>query len=477
MKKTFPLLPLLFLLAQCREGEPVPNTAPNTHIAVEAINLTGDNRLNSVVQLSWYGTDRDGYIIGYEVSFDNQNWVYTSSQDSTFRFDIPAGQDSVDIDLYVRSIDNDSLRDPSPAFLVVPLKNTPPVSEIDKETQTKGTSIGVATYRWNATDQDGDETIVEAEIRFNNGNWYAIPPNQKLLTFVLDPNIPSGASTAEVYFANENNPQSMVIDGLDAGGLNTLYLRTKDIANSYSEVDTADEVTLVLPTEDVLVVNGQSASVSSNYQTALTNANIQYDYLDYGSNGGENQPAFWSPTVNQILKQYQVVFINADAQVFQNQATGRTGPLLALIGPAVQEFTDLGNKLFVTTSFGTLSDLSGITGTYPITDVVRSGGLVRVYPDSATYPVADSATYDLLQSNNVLVGITPIIKTADAEDFYRTELTPLSGWSGDNLIGVRRRLNGNISQVFFSMELWRFNRTPAEVENLFDQVFNNDFNW
>ncbi|NVK27649.1 MAG: hypothetical protein HWE14_06375 [Flavobacteriia bacterium] len=476
MKRLLLLSSLAFLFG-CDEGEPVANTPPQTKISVEEINLVGENRLNSVVRLSWYGTDKDGYVVGYEVSLDNQTWGFTTLQDSTFQFDIPAGQDSVDINLYVRAIDNDSLRDPSPAELRIPLKNTPPVSEIDTDVQTKGTSIGVATYRWNATDQDGNETIIEAEVKFNNGAWYPIPPNQKLLTFVLDPNTPSGPTTAEVFFANENTPQSLSIDGLEAGGTNTMYLRTKDIANSYSEVDTAEAVTLVLPTSDLLVVSGQSSSVTNQYATILSNLSINYDFLDYGINGGELQPAFWSPTVNHILKQYDRLFIHSDAQVFQNQATGQTGPLLALMGPAVQEFTDAGKKILVTTSFGTLSDVSGIVGTYPMTDVVRSSGLVRVYPDSATYPVTDSATYPLLQSNNVLVGITPIVKSADAEDYYRTELTPLSGWQGDNLVGVRRRFQGNVSQVLFSMELWRFNKNPQDLENLIDEILTNDFDW
>lgn len=477
MRKLIFILPFLSLLIACDKGEPIANTAPQTHISIEEINLVGENRLNSVVRLSWYGTDKDGYVIGYEVSLDAQNWGFTTTQDSTFRFDIPAGQDSVDIKLYVRSLDNDSLRDPSPAELTIPLKNTPPVATIEKDVQTTGTSIGVATYRWNASDQDGDQTIIEAEVRFNNGAWYSIPPNQKLLTFVLDPNINSGPTTAEVYFANDDNPQTATIDGLEAGGSNTLYLRTKDIANSYSDIDTAEVVTLVLPTSDMLVISGQSSTVSGVYQTALNNIGASYDFLDYGINGGERQPAFWNPTVNHIIKQYDKLFIHADAQVFQNQATGQTGPLLALMGIAVQEYTDMGKKLFVTTSFGTLSDLSGISGTYPMTDVVRSSGLVRVYPDSTTYALFDTAAYPLLQSTNVLVGITPIVKTADAENFYRTELTPLSGWQGDNLVGVRRRFQGNISQVFFSMELWRFNKVPQDLENLMDQILNTDFDW
>ncbi len=477
MKKLIRITSLLLLLGACDRGEPVANTPPETKIAIEEINLVGEDRLNSVVRLSWYGTDKDGYVVGYEISIDNQPWKFTESQDSTFRFDIPAGQDSVDIQLAVRAIDNDSTRDATPAQLRIPLKNTPPVSTIEKDVQTQGTSIGVATYRWNATDQDGNETITEAEIRFNNGAWYPIPPNQKLITFVLDPNVSSGPTTAEVYFANDLTSQPQAIDGLEAGGSNTLYLRTKDIANSYSEVDTADAVTLVLPTSDILVISGQSTTVSASYQTALNNIGLNYDFLDYGINGGELQPAFWSPTVGHIINQYDKLFIHADAQVFQNQATGQTGPLLALMGPAVQEYTDIGKKILVTTSFGTLSDLSGIVGTYPISDVVRSSGLVRVYPDSTTYPLFDTASYPLLQSSNVLVGITPIVKTADAEEFYRTELTPLSGWQGDNLVGVRRKYQGNVSQVFFSMELWRFNQSQQDLDDLLNQILNNDFDW
>lgn len=467
----------LALFTACDEGTPVGNTPPDTKISIEEINLTGENRLNSLVTLSWYGTDKDGYINGYELSFDQTTWTFTESQDSTFQFDIPPGEDSTDIAFYVRAIDNDEERDPTPAELTIPLKNTPPVAIIETDVQTTGTTIGVATYRWNSTDSDGDETITEAEIRFNDGSWHAISSNQNLITFVLDPNVSSGPTTAELYYSSSSTPEAMTIDGLVAGGLNTLYLRTKDIANSYSDVDTADAVTIVMPTSDLLVISGQSSTVSSTYQGILSNLSINYDFLDYGINVGENQPAFWTPTVNHILNQYDRLFIYADAQVFQNQATGQTGALLALMGPAVQEFTNAGKKVLVTTSFGTLSDLSGISGTYPMSDVVRSSGLVRVYPDSATYPVADTATYPLLQSTNVLVGITPIVKTADAENYYRTELTPLSGWQGDNLVGVRRKYQNNISEVFFSMELWRFNKDPQNVEQLIDQILNHDFNW
>ena len=81
-------------------------------------------------------------------------------------FAIPPGSDTADITLHVRAIDNYGDRDPSPALLVFPLKNAPPVAEVDAESQSLGTALGVLTYRWTATDPDGNETISGAEIRF-----------------------------------------------------------------------------------------------------------------------------------------------------------------------------------------------------------------------------------------------------------------------------------------------------------------------
>ncbi|MGB0175852.1 MAG: hypothetical protein ACPF9D_01720, partial [Owenweeksia sp.] len=85
------------LLAGCRKGELKPGSLPDTHLSIEAINLTGPNRLNSEVRLSWYGTDVDGYIKGFEISLDNQNWDFTTVQDSVFIFDLEAGSDTTDI--------------------------------------------------------------------------------------------------------------------------------------------------------------------------------------------------------------------------------------------------------------------------------------------------------------------------------------------------------------------------------------------
>ena len=91
-------LAALLCLNGCDKGEDIENQAPETRISVEAINLSGENRLNSLVEIKWWGTDPDGYVTGYEFSFDGINWHYTLGQDSTFRFAITEGSDTIDID-------------------------------------------------------------------------------------------------------------------------------------------------------------------------------------------------------------------------------------------------------------------------------------------------------------------------------------------------------------------------------------------
>ncbi|MDP4664281.1 MAG: hypothetical protein NWS74_11475, partial [Salibacteraceae bacterium] len=85
----------LFLFSSCKKGEAIENQAPETYTAISAINLSGENRLNSLVTLQWWGTDPDGVVSGYEFSFDQQTWFYTENQDSTFLFSINAGSDTI----------------------------------------------------------------------------------------------------------------------------------------------------------------------------------------------------------------------------------------------------------------------------------------------------------------------------------------------------------------------------------------------
>jgi hypothetical protein len=70
--------------------------------------------------------------------------------------------------------------------------------------------------------------------------------------------------------------------------------------------------------------------------------------------------------------------------------------------------------------------------------------------------------------------------SADAEIFYRAQLTKLSGWQGDNVVGVRRKYLGNpnkINEVFFSLELHKVAANNSAISNLLEQILVYDFDW
>jgi hypothetical protein len=464
----------------CDRGEAIDNRAPETHLAVKSIERSGPDRLNSKVNMSWYGTDIDGYVTGYELSLDGQNWKYSQSQDSTFLFAIPAGSDTADITLYVRAIDNLGAKDESPASLVFPLKNAPPIAEIEHSSQSLGNALGVLTYRWSASDPDGNETIAGAEIRFNNGPWYPIDPKQSMLTFVLEPDQGGGmGTTASLFYGNALQATQIGLDGLVENAANILQVRIQDIAGAQSAVDSALSVQVSRPSSDLLFVSGQTSAVTAQYKGWLDALSLTYDVLDLNANSGESRPYFWNPTFRHILSQYSRVLTVTNSDNALDPVTGATQPLLAHMAQALQSFTSQGGKLMTCTAFGPNTDFSPFVGSFPMDGIVTSSGQVRLVPDSALVPQV-SGSYPDLHPASILIGISPLVPSADAELFYRAQLTKLSGWQGDNVVGVRRKYLGNpahINEVFFSIELHRVASSSSDMEDLLEQILVYDFNW
>ena len=143
----------------CKKGNKNVNERPNTKVIPHVVNLSGENRLKTTVEMAWFGSDKDGFISGYEFSLDNTNWIYTPKADSTFTFNISEGSDTSEINFWVRSIDNSNEKDPTPAFVKIPIKNTPPEILFDKALSSKDTAFIVASLFWNAKDQDGLDNL------------------------------------------------------------------------------------------------------------------------------------------------------------------------------------------------------------------------------------------------------------------------------------------------------------------------------
>lgn len=466
---------LVAVLYSCRKGEMNENQLPDTQLAVEAINLSGENRLNSEVQLNWFGTDKDGYIVGYEISLDQQNWFFTTSNDSTFTFELEAGQDTADINFYVRSVDNEGAIDPTPAYLGVPIKNTPPAVSFSNDRGPRDTAFIASTIFWRASDLDGDETVQKVFIRFNDGDWTEIQKSQNLLSFMVDTAVQNGTATADIFYGKNLNSAATSVNGLKVNADNEIYIKVTDLAGAESQVDTSDSFFLKNKTPGVqtLWVSGHIPSVNTEYRHYLDTNSIDYDHLNYGADQGARQPVYWDPTFRLILKNFNKLFVTSPNDKFENSSTGQNTTLLNYIAPMVQEFSLAGNKIFVTTSFAkNQENLEELTGPYPIEGLVTANGQARLYPDSLVYPVVDTSLYPNLRSEFVQSGVVPLVKSSDAERFYEGDLTPFAGWSGDNLLAVRRRSGNVLREVFFAIELHKYDDIDGSVEELIEQIFN-----
>lgn len=469
---------LVLLLLGCeRQGDRFDNREPDTIITPIEINLSGENRLNSVVFISWHGTDRDGFIKGFEVSLDNQNWSFTTEYDSLFRFELESGADTLDIDLYVRAIDNEDNVDPTPAQLTIPLKNTPPVATILERSFPVDTVNLITTLEWEGTDLDGDETIQKAFLKINEGNWTEIDVAQPRISIVPDDPGSTGTVNATIYYGDALVPSDVSIDGLKLADTNRFYLKVSDIALSESEPDTSEVLFVKNKTSDLLVVSGVPLSVSNKYRTRLKNVVPNYDYTDYGRDGNRYMVKFWTPTFDLLLQHYDKLFFFSDQSNVTNAVSGLDALMLEFASPSIQLYSNNNGKSLITTSFAQGQILTGITSTLPLDSLSSAKGQARILPDSVIYPVV-SGNYPDLSPSTVVTGASPFYISADAEPFYRAELTIIAPWQGPNVVAARR-LNGNnnIYQYFFSVELYKFDKNPADLENLYDQILNDDFNW
>lgn len=463
----------------CRKGELSEGSAPDTKIAVEAINLDGENRLRSQVRLSWFGTDIDGYIAGYEISLDNQTWAYTEAQDSTFLFDLPSGQITADIDFYVRAIDNDGLTDPSPAYLQVPIQNTAPEARFINDRGPKDTAFCAATFFWTANDADGNQTISTVELRFNDGDWFEVSKSQNLLSFLLDTAASGSNATAQLYYGTQSNAQTLAVNGLNANGNNTLYIRATDIAGATSAIDTATSFYFKNKTPGIslLWVNGHAQSIGQQYKGYLDAANLTYDALNFGINQGARQPFYWNPTFRLTLSLYKRVFINASPAEYTNPVSGQTNTLLRFMAPTIQSFTTAGGKVFASTSFTKNEDVSTLAGPFPIESAIYSSGQARVSNDSALVATSGYPNFPDLKPQNVQFGVVPIVMSADAVALYRGQLSKLSGWTGDNLMASGRinASSGKLTEVFIAAELHNYDANGTAVTDLIEEILKNEF--
>ncbi|MEY2923666.1 MAG: hypothetical protein RLZZ337_206 [Bacteroidota bacterium] len=467
---------LLFLsFSGCKKGDLIPNAAPDTFLSIESINLSGENRLNSTVNLTWFGTDIDGYVSHYEIKINEGEWQKTTLQDSTFLFEINPNEDSTDINFYVRAIDNENQEDPSAAYLKVPLKNSPPIVHFETATLPIDTTNLVITFRFRASDPDGDNTLKHIYLRANAGDWQEIDLNQKLVSVIPQKTEQLGAGNASLYYGLSTNVAS-TINGFNNGGDNILQLKVTDIANAESKVDSTSIIYVKPQTSDLLVVSGHNDGIAATYKELISAAYGNADYVNFAGNNGLNQPRFWDPSFRLLASNYDKVFFHSNEATFTNPLTGADGKMLDFAAPIIQNLIDNRKKVMVTTAFATGVDLSTMGGVLSIDSLSSSRG--QAFFTSDSFAVSNDVAYPPLQPSSFLLATDPFYPALEAEILYNAQLTPSGGWVGPRVMAIRRKnLQNKVNLVVFTIEFHRLDKLKSNQLQTLSKILNEAFNW
>lgn len=220
------------------EGDSLPDGE------IDTLNNALQTVLASTQTMRWWGEDPDGDVIGYYYKWDHeQEWTYTTAEFETFVIPIRTATDI--FGFKVKAMDSDSLVDSTPATLIMPVKNTPPVVEFRYQSNpiVTGSTPDISertfptrTFLWTVSDDDGLETIDSIFYTVDDTtNWIGL-----------------GASETGVTLTD-----------LEAG-THVFYVKVRDVAGTESEIihypDVADNSTpntweVMEPVGDVLLVD------------------------------------------------------------------------------------------------------------------------------------------------------------------------------------------------------------------------------
>ncbi len=476
----------------CKSGfdnEKTTQENPETFMVVDTIFRTGENRLTTNVEANWWGNAPGGFIVGYEISTDNQvTWHFTTTQDSSFLLTIPPGKDSADLVIYVRAIDNLGRKDQSPASTLFPIKNSKPkVSFIFSQplggiaSQNPVLVFPVIKYSIEGADPDGQQDLNGFELYINDTNTtpFILPANANAFTVVAeDPKGNGGPS--KVYINNNTTALAGTVNGLLHNASNIFYLRAVDKAQSKSGFVGSPAIWVKKVNADILLVNAYSSSkfaVQNFYSNRLKNNGILlFDTLQateiINSNYTQLQPDFLTQSRTFSLFKKMVWFAD-DASFSFSLGQRTTGP-----------FFDNGGSLYMAVAINSSFDpLSNFLDWTPIRQLVNppGGSIFRVNINSLVLPV--SPGWPTLKSTAIIPSARPFeINLSTAQLTYDSLYAggiiesksgqPPIAWNGTSTVLAKRinASNGNTNFIISSIPLEQFNGN-ANTDSLFKKIF------
>lgn len=469
MKKKFRLIFAIFIIMQVlifccdknpfhpkKESHPKGNQPPETFLFLfiaeagldsVAVDSVGIDTTTSKQVLHWWGDDSDGQVIGYYIQWDHQDEpTWTTSEYDTFYVPIRTNFDR--FTLRVWAVDNDSLKDPTPAVQTFPVFNSKPEIEFKVNSNPPAPITGAdviaytfptRTFIWDVIDPDGIETVTNIYYTVDDTtSWIKLPGSERSIRLTdLSP------------------------------GEHTFYVKAEDIAGAQSKTlsfpdpldsDTPNTWVVKEPVGDVLLVSDfaqdqSTLTVQSIYEGMLNNivGDQGYSVWQIGtSRTPEINPQNSLPYVTADVKAYLGYF----KKVVWFAHYGR--PNLSSAGLSLTQYIAEGGNVFITNANeetpDTMWTFTDIDSVYKLNPGGRLFAGVNVLA-SFTNTDEDS-TRDLRLAKLIGNRVSALIPGRNAEVIYRMEPDSTASvtvpYKGSPPVGIRYEV-GLGKSIYFSL--------------------------
>jgi len=463
-------------------GDMLANLAPETSLVTDTIIRFGDDRLESEVSLNWWSDDKDGFVVGYEFTFDaaittTTVWQFTELSDSIFILAPPAGEDSADFVFQIRAIDNLGLEDPTPSRLVIPVKNSPPTVAFLPGLLNPVKSFPALKYYWNGSDPDGADNLLRYEICINDTTQtpYQMDKTASSAIFeAIDPGVE--AMICKIYQNANTLPNAETLAGLVGNTWNTIFIRAVDQSEAKSNFVAADSVFVKQVSSTVLMVNGYSTTTNEAfYAEKLINSGISvFDTIQIFESiaGNYTQQSADNITQTKIFDMFDLIIW------FSNQADNT----FSLAQKSTGSFFNTGGKMlmsvYISSTFDPLSNFLDFT---PIASLVSPEDTTlilnldaQLLPEAPDWPILQSSTIvGTVKPINLQIGATPLyMADLTAKDNITLSLTP---WTGVSTVMAKKYdATGNPNFIIATLELNKLDGIGT-VDELFQKVLIDEF--
>ncbi|MBZ0183391.1 MAG: hypothetical protein K8F60_13115 [Melioribacteraceae bacterium] len=470
LKKITIIIFLSIFIYSCSEeisNNKIDNVPPETSLFLFTDSLISQQQ--SRLTVNWWGDDPDGLIVGYYISWNGDNWTFTTKNDSTFALRIGASDTNYvflvsAVDNYGNGIYDDQvvqnginygpepfkdannngkydsgeefidigIIDPSPAERIFPIKNTAPTIEWSTTTTLPLESFPVMTIRWEADDLDGIESINHIYIALNDtNNFVPIDGNIRIVTIRTN-DFSVNNPDMDIYIDGlPNRPASVKLPGLKLDDNNRIYVKATDISGASSEIislpDSSSNWFVKKPKGKILLIDDFRETLSNNPNeyysekfTSITNGE-NFDLWDLR---GDVIP-YQSTTFLETLKLFNAVFWFSNNPSF-DLASAATQPYITNGGKICFSFQlpdivdDAVMKSFLTVDsiyfegiVSTNVEVNSLVDGYPNLMTSRSHSNVR------TFKVSQGSADRLYEVNdNDLTEKTIAFRSKDKKLFY-----------------------------------------------------------